>query len=251
MGFFMPEISVIITSYNQKQVILKNLESWNYIYNNQFKDFEMIICDDGSEDGSRKAIKHYKTPYKKKLLWHEHHDRRVAKLKNMGIKASRGKYILINDGDTFPDRTTIPVFKEKIKQFQADNIAFMGVRWRFDWDKFKHKKYDFNWISECVTKNKDWRGIIQNVPPASHRHYSGANVIYPAKLLKKVLWAPDDFVGFGYDDYWHALTWLENGGVFIAVNESIAYHIDHPNTVASEINEKKLIEKEKYSSFLK
>jgi len=236
-----PFLTVIFTSYNQKEILLKNLEAWNYIHKNQYNDFEIVIGDDGSDDGSIEAMKNFKTPYDKKVVYHKHEGRRTAKVKNMGIEAANGKYILVNDGDTFPDRTTIKI----LDSIEDDKTALMGIRWKFDFDKFKKLEYTFNWIRQCVIRDSDYRGKVHNIPPSGHRHYSGANVLYPAEMLKEIKWAPDDWVGFGYDDYYHALNWLIAGGKFKAMNDCIAHHVNHPNTVPPEETENRFIEYER------
>lgn len=65
--------------------------------------------------------------------------------------------------------------------------------------------------------------------------------MFPAEELKKIKWVPDDWVGFGFDDYYCAINWLgEIGGHLAGINEAIAYHVDHPNTMGDEINKQRL-----------
>src|SRR5699024_4622682 len=52
-GDDVPEISVIMAAYNAEDYLL---ESVNSILNQDFKDFELIICDDASTDSTWKKI---------------------------------------------------------------------------------------------------------------------------------------------------------------------------------------------------
>ena len=49
-----PIISVIIPTYNREELLKRCLRS---LENQTFKDFEVIICDDGSTDNTKKNCK--------------------------------------------------------------------------------------------------------------------------------------------------------------------------------------------------
>ena len=52
----MPRISVIMPAYNASKYISEAIES---ILNQTFTNFELLICDDGSTDGTLDIVKHY------------------------------------------------------------------------------------------------------------------------------------------------------------------------------------------------
>ncbi len=52
-----PEISIIIPSYNYEKFITRAIDS---VINQTFKNWELIIIDDGSKDNSIRLIKQYK-----------------------------------------------------------------------------------------------------------------------------------------------------------------------------------------------
>jgi len=90
----MPKVSVIIPCYNQGQYIDEAVES---VLNQTYKDFEIIIINDGStEDFTKKLLHNYKKP-KTRVL---HTDNQgLASARNEGIKEANGKYILPLDSD--------------------------------------------------------------------------------------------------------------------------------------------------------
>ena len=57
-----PELSIIILSYNTKQITLDAIESVekNYLKEVEEGKFEVIVCDNASTDGSLEAFKEYK-----------------------------------------------------------------------------------------------------------------------------------------------------------------------------------------------
>ena len=55
----MPKVSIILTSFNHEKYLREAIDS---VLNQSFKDFELIIWDDASADGSWEIIKSYTDP---------------------------------------------------------------------------------------------------------------------------------------------------------------------------------------------
>jgi glycosyltransferase involved in cell wall biosynthesis len=90
-----PSVSVIIATYNRADFISRAIES---VLNQSYKDFELIIIDDGSTDNTKEIVAKYKD-FRIKYIWKEHGGR--SRARNMGIELSRGKYIAFLDSDDF------------------------------------------------------------------------------------------------------------------------------------------------------
>ena len=91
-----PDISIIITMYNQGHCIHKCLRS---IQNQSLKNLEIIIIDDCSLDNSTDIVEAYqKEDDRIILVKHESNEGKI-KTRTEGIKIAKGKYITIIDGD--------------------------------------------------------------------------------------------------------------------------------------------------------
>ena len=91
-----PEISVIITVYNQANQFYAALRS---VQNQSLKNIEIIIIDDCSLDNTTKVIKKYMAEDKRIIyLKHDNNDGKI-KSRSDGIRIAKGKYITIIDGD--------------------------------------------------------------------------------------------------------------------------------------------------------
>lgn len=100
-----PKISVVLTSYNHKEYIGKAISS---ILNQSFKDFELIIVDDASTDGSQDIIKEFKDSRIKLFLKKENSGNYVFST-NYGAQQAKGDYLLFAQCDDFADNSQLEI----------------------------------------------------------------------------------------------------------------------------------------------
>ena len=101
-----PKISIVIPVYNAEKTIKRTLEA---IYKNSFKDFEVIIVNDGSTDNSVEIIKKY--PVK---IFHQK-NLGVSEARNAGVKNSNSDLILFVDSDVILPKKTLGKVYETFK----------------------------------------------------------------------------------------------------------------------------------------
>jgi glycosyltransferase involved in cell wall biosynthesis len=86
-----PLISVIVVTYNRAHFLKDALDS---IVGQTFKDYEIILVDDGSTDNTKEIVGQYKGIH---YIYQEHAG--ISKARNTAIKAARGKWIATLDSD--------------------------------------------------------------------------------------------------------------------------------------------------------
>ena len=91
-----PDITVIITIYNQADFLHKCLRS---VQNQSLKNIEIIIIDDCSLDNSTELIMQYQKEDERIILISHNTNEGTIKSRTDGIRKARGKYITIVDGD--------------------------------------------------------------------------------------------------------------------------------------------------------
>lgn len=92
---FSVSVSVVMATYNTDIPMLK--EAVDSILNQTFHDFEFIIIDDGSSNGSDQYLKSI-ADERVKIIWNRE-NMGVTKSLNIGLKAAKGKYIARMDAD--------------------------------------------------------------------------------------------------------------------------------------------------------
>jgi len=91
----MPFFSVIIPLYNKEKYIHQCIES---VLNQKFKDFEIIIINDGSTDQSAQIVEKINDS---KLQVYSQKNKGVSAARNLGVEKSSGKVIAFLDADDF------------------------------------------------------------------------------------------------------------------------------------------------------
>lgn len=87
--------SIIIPVYNVNQYLVDCIES---ILNQNFKDYEILLIDDGSSDGSEKICDTYSKKFENIKVVHKKNEG-PAIARNIGLEKSEGKYIIYLDSD--------------------------------------------------------------------------------------------------------------------------------------------------------
>ncbi len=107
----MPKVSVIIPTYNREKLITKTVES---VLAQTYKDYEIIIVDDGSTDQTKEALKPYLSQSHIHYLYQK--NQKQAKARNTGIKHSVGENIAFLDSDDLWDPKKLELQVEVLEE---------------------------------------------------------------------------------------------------------------------------------------
>ena len=120
----MPKVSVIIPSYNRQSYIQETIES---VRTQSYQNFELIVVDDGSTDGTLNLLKSYGKSIH--LIQQRHAERAVAR--NKGIEQSKGDYIAFLDSDDvwLPDKLALQV---EVMERSPQVVCVYGACLRMD-----------------------------------------------------------------------------------------------------------------------
>lgn len=117
----MTKVSVIVPVYNVKTYLKKCVES---LVNQSFDDYEIMLIDDGSSDGSEKICDYYAKKYKKVNVLHKENGG-LSDARNYGVKHSRSDYIVFVDSDDYVDKDYVGYLKSLIDKYHAE-LAVTG-----------------------------------------------------------------------------------------------------------------------------
>ena len=94
---FSPKVSVVISMYNSSITIQETVES---VLNQSFRDFEILVIDDCSEDESTYIVDEISKKDSRVILHKTHtNSGGPAEPRNIGIREAKGDYIAFLDSD--------------------------------------------------------------------------------------------------------------------------------------------------------
>ena len=147
-----PQISIILSTYNQPSWLEKALQGYEF---QTFKDFEILIADDGSKDETRLLIENYKNKSKLKIthIWHEDNGFQKTIILNKSIISSKSDYLLFSDGDCIPrsDFVEKHISQKEEKYFLSGGYFKlpMSISEIISLDDIKNQNcFDINWLKK-------------------------------------------------------------------------------------------------------
>ncbi len=118
--------SVIIPSYNRKSFLKKAVDS---VLAQAYPDFELIVVDDGSSDGTDELVSSYSDP---RLTCLRQENKGASSARNKGLQSAKGSFIAFLDSDDWwvPEKLkkTAEYIKEYpgIKIFHTEEVWYRG-----------------------------------------------------------------------------------------------------------------------------
>lgn len=113
----MDKVSIIIPVYNVEKMVGKCIDS---ILAQTYKNFELILINDGSKDKSLEILNSYKDDARVKVV--DQSNRGAAQSRNRGIELSIGKYIMFIDSDDWIEPDFLNEYINAIQNTQYDII---------------------------------------------------------------------------------------------------------------------------------
>ena len=204
----MIKYSFIVPVYNTEKYLKKCLDS---LVNQTYKDFEIIVVNDGSTDKSSSIISKYQKKYKNIIVIDKENEG-LSMARNRGVQKSSGKYIIFVDSDDYVSNKLLEEVDKKIDD--SDILRFQiatededytkineyheeGFESMCGYDAFKNlSSYHFVEPAWCYVIRKNY--YIENKFSFKKGVYHEdfgliPYVIYKARKVKSI-----DFIGYYY-----------------------------------------------------
>ncbi len=114
-----PRFSVIVPTYNRLPILRKCLAAME-VQTLPSDDFEVIVIDDGSSDGTQEALKNYDPPFRFQYLRQTNSGTGAAR--RNGVARASGEYLLLMNDDTICNR-------DLLEQHLRTQIKYSSERW--------------------------------------------------------------------------------------------------------------------------
>jgi glycosyltransferase involved in cell wall biosynthesis len=143
----MPQVSVIIPTYNRAHLVGEAIES---VLSQTYEDLELIVVDDGSEDETRKIV----SSYSSQITYLHQEQEGVSAARNRGIEQAQGEYLSFLDSDDLWLKEKLYLQMEYLTSHPEILICYTDEIWirkgvRVNPMK-KHRKYSGMIFEHCL-----------------------------------------------------------------------------------------------------
>lgn len=154
-----PLLSVIVPVYNAEKYLNQCIDS---VLRQTFKDFEMILVDDGSNDSSSKICDDFSALDSRVSVIHKENGGHTS-ARNAGLKRAIGKYVAYVDSDDWIEPEMFSVMMSAIQTEQLDMVccqysvenAYNTIPYMMNWDSGIYRKEDIKQLKQNILCYKD------------------------------------------------------------------------------------------------
>ncbi len=134
-----PLISIVVPVYNTENFIAETIDS---VIKQRYENWELILVDDGSSDGSAQIIKNY-TEQDNRIFYHWKKNGGQASARNFGIKKSKGSLIGFMDADDLWLENKLSAQIDDLQKYDPDFLYGLGY---FYYPERKEQLKAYDWI---------------------------------------------------------------------------------------------------------
>ena len=219
-------VSIVIPTYNRRPILEKCLIALEkQILNKNVGEYEVIVVDDGSTDGTNTWIKNNKNNLKHVVLYEQEHGG-PALGRNLGIIKSKYEIIIFIDSDLVVLKNFITSHVDKlISSFKKNNNKCFTYGSVINTSNFQNPQSEFYKISDI-----------------SFAYFATGNVAIPKRLLLSVGLFDTSFSLYGWEDLELGERLRKIGTKLIKCPKAVGFHW-HPPFDCNQIDA--LIKQEK------
>ena len=204
-----PEVSIILPTYNGRKYIRESIDS---ILRQTFTDWELILVNDCSTDGTAEILEEYAMKDNRISVVHNKVNRKLPESLNTGFAGARGEYLTW----TSDDNRYLPDALETMVEYLEENRGTMIVR------------------SDYFFIDAQGNRIGESVKYSNHNMFSwncfGACFLYRKEVLKLVGKYNKD--AFGVEDYDYWLRVLERFGKIDSIEKKLYEYRRHEGSLS-------------------
>ena len=210
----MIKVSIIVPFYNVENYIEKCLQS---LVNQTLEDIEIILVNDGSQDGTEEIAKRFVEKYPNKIMYLEKENGGLSDARNYAIPYAKGEYIAFLDSDDYVEAN---MYEEMYNKAKEENLDYVEC--------------DFLW--EYPDKSLESKGTQYSNKKEIFIH---TRVVAWNKLIKREIVQENHLrfpKGYRYEDvefFYKLLPLIHNYGI---VQKPFIHYVQRENSISNVQN---------------
>lgn len=221
----MPTVSVIVPNYNHAPYLRQRIES---ILAQTYQDFELILLDDCSTDGSRDILDSYRNdPHVSRLIYNETNSGSAFHQWKRGIELAQGEWIWIAESDDYAD----PAFLERMVE-EATKAPLCVLAYAATW--WVDEKGDRLWEAKYSNKVNVYHGqdFIRKKLAVCNSIVNVSECIFRRDCYRPAESYRYEHMRLCGDWLFYVL--LAEQGSVVEVEEPLSYYRQHSSNISSE-----------------
>lgn len=218
-----PKVSIIVPVYKAEAFLSRCVDS---ILNQEYRDFELLLVDDGSPDSSGEICDNYAANDSRIRVIHQQNSG-VSAARNHAIDEARGTYLQFLDSDDWitPDATKLLV--RSAEDFQADLV--IADFYRVIGDRVSHKG-DID-EDEVISREEFAEHMMEN--PADYYYGVIWNKLYKRDLIEQHHLRMDPEINW-CEDFMFNLEYIRYADRFYALKTPVYYYVKTKGSLVSQ-----------------
>lgn len=235
----MPTVSVIMPVYNAVKYLANTIES---ILNQTYKDFELILIDDGATDGSSEICKDY-AQKDSRIIYINQQNKGICAARNKGILIANGKYLAFSDHDDIYELNYLQRLYDLAEESNAD-VVKCSVKY-YNQDSSGKIKEEYSILKEEVILHRD---IIDRYCEFPICFWGVWNALYKRELIRKNFIEFDETMKYGQEDFMFNIELLPHITKMASTSECLYVHYKRlSQSTSSKFNYKRMESSFKYA----
>lgn len=218
-----PLISVIIPCYNATKTLKKTIKS---LCQQTYKNFEVIIIDDGSQDEIDILVKEICNTSGLRIKFDKQNNNGVSSARNHGMRLAEGEYICFLDADDVYHCEFFEKTMRVCQRFDSDVVLTYQER---DVDSLMNEQRDNSLLPQSVSVSRLMSEFMYN---KEHIHFGG--LLYKKKIIKnaKLLFSEGTQYGEDLEFAWRYLINCKKG---VILKEKMYGYYNNPLSAVNTV----------------
>jgi rhamnosyltransferase len=220
----MEKVDILLATYNGQEYLREQLDS---ILNQTFKNFNLIISDDNSNDKTWKILKEYEKKDNRIKLFKQEKNSGIVNNFEFLLSKVTNKFFMFSDQDDIWKETKIEKSLDKLKAESAD-LVYTDLEVV---DENLNVKYPSYWkykgIYKKIKKYNSYEALYLN------NFVTGCTILAKSENISKILPLPKTSK-YVLHDYWAALIISQSGKIAYVEEPTIMYRQHKHNNIGSK-----------------
>ena len=213
-----PYLSIIVPVYNVEKYLNRCLDS---ILNQEYKDFELILVDDGSSDDSGKICDTYSLKDKRVKVIHKENGG-LSSARNAGLNKASGSYVGFVDSDDWITEDMYSFLINNALKYDSDIVASAYRLTKGDSSTKIRKEFVI-----CLTGKEKLKFYFEHGMKSRVADYSVCNKIYRKYLFEEIKFPEGQLYEDGVTNY----KLIKKANMYVKSNKITYFYFQEGNSI--------------------